>query len=245
MAKAEKKSSREVKEGAVGIYHNKNISVMIEINTETDFASKNDTFLNFFDKIGDFALQITNHDNLNVDKFLTQTFNDKKISDYFVEIISQIGENIVLKKIKYFTIEKDSKLYSYIHNPYKANIGKICVMLKAKVKNINEDTNQFGKNLCMHIAASKPLSNDINDLDQSIVENEKDVQLSLIKSSGKPEKIINKILEGKMNKYFSEVTFLNQPFIMDQDKKIRNVLDEFNLKDHFEVTKYEYFVLGS
>ena len=67
----------------------------------------------------------------------------------------------------------------------------------------------------------------------------------MIKSSGKPEKIINKILDGKMNKYFSEVTFLNQPYIMDQDKKIKNVLEEFNAKDHFEVTKYDYFVLGS
>ena len=245
LAKAEKKSTREVKEGAIGLYQNDEISVMIEINTETDFASKNDTFLDFFDQIGDFALRVKDYENSNVDKFLSESFNDKKISDYFIDIISQIGENIVLKRIKYFKLEKDCKLYSYIHNPYKVNIGKICVMLKANVKNINDETNQFGKNLCMHIAASKPLANDIEDLDKSIIENEKDVQLSLIKSSGKPEKIINKILDGKMNKYFSEVTFLNQPYIMDQDKKIKNVLEEFNAKDHFEVTKYDYFVLGS
>ena len=81
-------------------------------------------------------------------------------------------------------------------------IAEFLLMLKANVKNINDETNQFGKNLCMHIAASKPLANDIEDLDKSIIENEKDVQLSLIKSSGKPEKIINKILDGKMNKYF-------------------------------------------
>ena len=244
LAKAEKKSSREVKEGAVGLYHNDKISVMIEINTETDFASKNNTFLDFFDQIGNFALQIKNYENISTDEFLSQSFKDKKISDYFIDIIAQIGENIVLKRIKYFIIEKNCKLYSYIHNPYKANIGKICVMLKANIENIDDETDQFGKNLCMHIAASKPLANDIDDLDQSIIENEKDVQLTLIKSSGKPEKILNKILEGKMNKYFSEVTFLNQPYIMDQDKKIKNVLEDFNSKNHFKITEYEYFVLG-
>jgi len=245
LAKASKKSLREANEGAVGIFNNDLISVILEINTETDFAAKNEIFLNFLEEIGNFALSLRYNKDLNLDDFLNKNLDGKKVSDYFTDIISKIGENIVLRKINFISKDKDSEIYKYTHNSYRQDIGKICVLLKAEVKDNDEEAKEFGKNLCMHIAASKPLALDINELDKNLIEKEKEIQLSSIKSSGKPDNIIEKILEGKMQKFYSEVTLLNQPFIMDNDRKIKKVIEDFSSKNNFKILEYYLFVLGS
>jgi elongation factor Ts len=244
LAKASNKSSRETKEGAIGVYMNNSIAIMLEVNTETDFAAKNSIFLDFVDQIGQYALSVNNTSILKLDKFLNHSFDGKKISEYFTEIIAKIGENIVLKRLSFINKSLDSEFFSYIHNPYRSNIGRICVILQAEVNN-KEDAKQFGKNLCMHIAASKPLALDIDKLDISLVEKEKDIQLATIKSSGKADNIIQKILEGKMNKFFSEVTLLNQPYIFDTDKNVRVAVSEFSSNNLFNIINFELFVLAS
>ena len=97
----------------------------------------------------------------------------------------------------------------------------------------------------MHIAASKPIALDVDKLPLSLIEKERDVQLATIKSSGKPENIIKKILDGKMKKYFSEITLLNQPYIFDTDKDVRKVVLDFSSNNLFNIMDYEFFVLGS
>ena len=116
---------------------------------------------------------------------------------------------------------------------------------EALLENNNENTKQFGKNLCMHIAASKPLALDVDKLDLSLIEKERDIQLATIKSSGKADNIIEKILEGKMNKFFSEVTLLNQPYIFDTDKKVRTAVSDFSSNNLFNILNFELFVLAS
>ena len=135
--------------------------------------------------------------------------------------------------------------FSYTHNNYRNNIGKICAILVAQIKETNEDSKQLGKNLCMHIAASKPIALDIADLDSNLIDKEKEIQLATIKSSGKPENILNKILEGKMNKFYSDVTLLNQLYIFDTEKKVKEVISEFSSKNAFSISDYELFILGS
>ena len=245
LAKAVKKSSREAKEGAVGVFMNDKVAAILEINTETDFAAKNEIFLDFVDEIGRYALNVNDSLNFTLEDFLNQSIGGKKISEYFTDIIAKIGENIVLRRLSFVSKDSNSEFYSYTHNAYKPNIGKICVLLKAEVENNNENTKQFGKNLCMHIAASKPLALDVDKLDLSLIEKERDVQLATIKSSGKPENIIEKILEGKMKKYFSEITLLNQPYIFDTDKDVRKVVLDFSSNNIFNIMNYELFVLGS
>ena len=245
LAKAVKKSSREAKEGAVGVFMNDKVAAILEINTETDFAAKNEIFLDFVDEIGRQALNVNNSLSFTLEDFLNQSIGGKKISEYFSDIIAKIGENIVLRRLSFVSKDSNSEFYSYTHNAYKTNIGKICVLLKAEVKNNDEKTKQFGKNLCMHIAASKPLALDVDKLDLSLIEKERDVQLATIKSSGKPENIIEKILEGKMKKYFSEITLLNQPYIFDTDKDVRKVVLDFSSNNIFNIMNYELFVLGS
>jgi len=242
LAKANKKSSRETKEGAVGIYFNENIVSIIQINTETDFAAKNETFLNFMDKIGNFSL-LKNDNNLTLSNFNNLVFEDSTVEDHFKSIISKIGENIILSKLIFIKINKELLISSYIHNSYRKNIGKIAVVLKADVIENNENSKVLGKNLCMHIAASKPLALDIDSLDKKLIEKEKEIQLETIKSSGKPENIIEKILEGKMKKFYSESTFLNQKYILDPDKTILEILTEFSKKNKFEILDYKLLIL--
>ena len=134
LAKAFKKSSREVKEGAIGVYINDSTAVMIEINTETDFAAKNEVFLDFIDKIGEYALQVENISSISIDDFLNKKFDGRKISEYFFNIIEKIGENIVLRRLSVIIKDSKSKIYTYTHNAYRQNVGKICVMLKAEVE---------------------------------------------------------------------------------------------------------------
>ena len=245
LVKASLKSSREANEGAIGIYKNDSTAVMLEINTETDFAAKNEIFLDFLDQIGDYSLKIDNLSKLSLNEFLNKTFDGKKISDYFTDIIAKIGENIVLRRFIVINKNSKSEIYTYIHNTYRHNIGKICVVLKAEVNNSNDESDQFGKNLCMHIAASKPLAIEISELNPSFVKKEKEIQKALIRSFGKPDNIVEKILEGKMSKFYSEVTLLNQPYIRDTDKNIKSVISEFSSKNSFKIIQFKLFVLGS
>jgi len=243
LAKANKKSSREAKEGAIGIYSNEKINTIIQINTETDFAAKNDVFLNFMDQIGEYSLEIKDT-NFSIENFLDSTHNERKISDYFKDIIAKIGENIILTKL-YINEHKENYYSYYVHNSYKKNIGKIVTLICYQSQEDNDESKLFAKNLCMHIAASKPLALNIDNLNKSLIEKEREIQLDLIKSSGKPENIIEKILDGKMNKFYSESTLLNQNYILDPDITVDQAINEFSKKNNFNINNYYLVSLES
>lgn len=244
LAKAGKKSSREANEGAIGIYAKGTLTSIIQINTETDFAAKNEVFLDFMDEIGNFSLTVMDS-NISISEFNNLKFNDVIISDLFKNIISKIGENIILSKLIFIENKDQCLISSYIHNSYRQNIGKIAVVLKSKVKNIDNDAKNIGKNLCMHIAASKPLAMKVEDLDLSLVNREKEVQLETIRASGKPDNIVDKILEGKMQKFYSESVLLNQQYILDPDKKVSQVIANFSEANNFVIMDYKLSVLGA
>ena len=243
LAKANKKSSREAKEGAIGVYSNDKINTIIQINTETDFAAKNEVFLNFMDQIGEYSLEIKDT-NFSIENFLDSTQSGRKISDYFKDIIAKIGENIILTKL-YINENKENYFSYYVHNSYKKNIGKIVTLISYKANEDNNESKLFAKNLCMHIAASKPLSLNVENLNKDLIEKEREIQLDLIKSSGKPESIIEKILDGKMNKFYSESTLLNQNYILDPDMTVEKVISEFSKKNNFEIINYNLVSLES
>ena len=231
LAKASKKSDRAAIEGAVGVYSNKNITALIKVNSETDFAAKSDTFLDFLDSLGNVVLE----KNTNIDKeqFLELQFEKGTVQDYFNSMIAKIGENLILNDLL-IKENKNSNYSFYIHNSYRKNIGKIISIIEYSTNENNTEIETLSKNLCMHIAAMKPESMDVNDLDKNLISNEEKIQKELILNSGKPSNIVEKILEGKMKKYFSEVTLLNQSYILDQDKTVRDIISqhskyEFNL----------------
>ena len=239
LAKASKKSDREANEGAVGVYSNKDITVLIKVNSETDFAAKSDTFLDFLDNLGSLVLE----NNAKIDKndLLNLNYENGIIKDYFDSMIAKIGENLILNDL--LIKENKNSYYSYyIHNSYRHNIGKIISLLEFTCASKDQEIESLAKNLCMHIAAMKPESIDINDLDKNIVEKEEKIQRELILNSGKPSNIVDKILDGKMKKFYSEVTLLNQSYILDQDKSVRVVLDEYS-KYEFKLKSFELISL--
>ena len=242
LAKASKKSSRIASEGAIGIYNNEAKTIILKINSETDFASKGEVFLNFFDQMGKMLLAYKNE--IDVNTIMDQEFSDKKLSDYFNDIIARIGENIVLSDIKIID-HLESKSSFYVHNAYKKNIGKIISFINYTSKISNDQTTEFAKNLCMHIAASKPEALDIEFLDKEVIDREKEVQKASIESGGKSQDIIEKILDGKMKKFFSESTLLNQKFILDTEKSVKEVINEFPKELEFKLISYEILILNS
>ncbi len=241
LAKASKKTSREANEGGVGIYSDKDLIVILKVNSETDFAAKSDSFLNFVDELGKIAL---NHGNKEMDKnkFLDLNFNDKTVSEHINNMIAKIGENIVLNDI--VCLDKTVNHFSYyIHNSYKDNIGKLISYISYSAKNNTNEIQNFSRNICMHIAAMKPESLDIDDLDENIINNEKNIQKELILSSGKPANIVDKILEGKMKKFYSEVTLLNQNYVLDQDKTVKDMIKSYEMSENFKILNFNLISL--
>ncbi len=224
LAKASKKSDRAANEGAVGFYSNENITVLIKVNSETDFAAKSDSFLDFLDSLGNLVLE--NNIYLDKNQFLNLQYENGTVQDYFNSMIAKIGENLILNDL-IIKENKSSNYDFYIHNSYRANIGKIISLLEYSSNKKIKEIETLTKNLCMHIAAMKPESLDITDLDKDLVKNEEKIQKELILNSGKPSNIVDKILEGKMKKYFSEVTLLNQSYILDQDKNVGTIINDY------------------
>ena len=241
LAKASKKTSREANEGAIGIYANVNFIVLLKVNSETDFAAKSDTFLNFLDELGKFA--IDNADiNLSKDVFLNLQYNKIFISEFFDSMIAKIGENLILNEL--IVLENKNTGYSfYVHNSYKKNIGKIISIIQYETQIVDETIKTLSKNLCMHIAAMKPESLDIDDLDKDLIEKEKNIQKELILNSGKPSNIVEKILDGKMNKFYSEVTFLNQNYILDQEKTVKSIIKDHYNEYNFKIKSFKIISL--
>ena len=235
LAKASKKSDRVANEGAVGFYSNNKITVLIKVNSETDFAAKSDTFLDFLDILGNLVLQKNN--TLNKNEFLKLQYESGTVEDFFNSMIAKIGENLILNDL-IIKENKNSKYAFYIHNSYRNNIGKIISLIEYTSDNKNNEIEALSKNLCMHIAAMKPESLDISDLDKNLIKNEENIQRELILNSGKPSNIVDKILVGKMKKFYSEITLLNQSYILDQDKSVREIINQFSKTD-FNLISFE------
>ena len=244
LSKANKKSSRQTNEGAIGLYSNEAKTVLIQINTETDFAAKNEVFLNFMNEIGGFALEVDNI-NISLESFVKLSFRNKIISEYFTDIITKIGENIILSQLIIVPNNDGCMISTYIHNAYKKNIGKIALVLKSKINEIDEESKILGKNLCMHIASSKPFALSIEKLNKNLIKKEREIQIETIKSSGKPNNILEKILEGKMKKFYSDSVLLEQPYILDLDKTVKQIIIEFSKINNFEIIDYKLIVLNS
>ena len=239
LAKASKKTDRAANEGAVAIYSNNSITVLIKVNSETDFAAKSDAFLDFLDSLGELVLE--NNTILQKEEFLNLDYEQGSVQDYFNSMIAKIGENLILNDL-IIKENKNSNYAFYIHNSYRENIGKIISFLEYSTNNYSNEVETLSKNLCMHIAAMKPESLDIADLDKEIILKEEKIQKELILNSGKPSNIVDKILEGKMKKFYSEVTLLNQSFILDQDKSIKEVINGFS-KYEFKLISFELITL--
>ena len=240
IAKATKRMGRVAAEGLVCIYEKENNFSMIEINSETDFVAKNSDFINFAEEVSKLAL--TKAGKMN-DILISEMNNKKNVQDNLVSLISKIGEKITLRRSDFIKSEKCIN-FSYIHSAVKANVGQIGVLLSLETTKAKNELSVFGKQLAMHIAASSPLCIDKSDLNQNMVEKEKEIITEELKNSGKDSKIVEKIAIGKLNKFVSDNTLLNQEWIMEPKKKVKDVLKEIAGKDKIVVKKFTRFKVG-
>ena len=219
--KAEKKSSRTAAEGRIisKIDSSENLAVILEVNCETDFVAKDDSFIEFCEEVLDFCLQ-------NPDSSLAQ-LSEEKLEEKRQALIQKIGENIVVRRRE---IIKSDNLYSYVHGNNK--IGSIV--------SIDQENKNTGEDIAMHIAASSPLVIDPNDLDETLVSKEEEIIKAQVADSDKPENIVEKMVMGRLEKFKSEVSLLNQPFVKDPSKNIKTLLEEQNLN----VLNFHRYELG-
>ena len=240
IAKANKKMERVAADGLISICEEKNKFSIIEVNSETDFVAKNNEFIEFVEEISKLAL--LNSGKMN-DILVARMENKKNVKDNLVSVISKIGEKISLRRSD--CVESDKFMnFSYMHSAVKKNLGKIGVLLSLETKIKKEKLLDFGKQLAMHIAASSPLTIDKDTLDQNLLKKEKEIITEELKNSGKDNKIIDKIVLGKLNKFIADNTLLNQEWIMEPKKKVKDIIKEVAGKDHLIVKKFIRFKVG-
>ena len=239
IAKASKKMERVAADGLVCIYEKDNKFAMIEINSETDFVAKNADFINFAEEIS----QLTFSNFGKIENILNAKMKNKKIvKESLVDLISRIGEKINFRR-SVFVDSAKSINFSYMHSSLKKNVGKLGVLLTLETSKQKSDILDFGKQLAMQIAATSPLSIDKQDLDQNVLKKEKEIITEELKNSGKDSKIIDKIATGKLNKFISENTLLNQEWIMEPKKKVKDILKSVEGKDKIRIKSFVRFKL--
>lgn len=213
LAKAAKKSGRTAAEGLVAVKVEGGHGVAVEVNSETDFVGKNAEFQSMVSNIADAALKAD-----DVEALKAAEINGKSVETTLTDAIAKIGENMSLRRME--SIDGET-VVSYVHNAAAPGMGKIGVLVA-----MNGDNEEFGKQVAMHIAAVNPASLSEADLDPAVVEKEKQVQMDIARESGKPEAVIEKMIVGRMQKYMSEVTLLNQSFVVNPDLTVGKAAEE-------------------
>jgi len=240
IAKANKKMERVAADGLVCISEKDNNFTIIEINSETDFVAKNSEFIKFVKDVTQISLSKSG----KMEEILNSKMENKKsVKDNLIALISKIGEKITIRRSDF--IKSGNFInFSYVHSSIKENMGKIGVLVSLKTKKTKNDISEFGKQLSMHIAASSPLAIDKNGLNEDILIKEKEIITEELKNSGKDSKIVDKIALGKLNKFINDNTLLNQEWIIDPKKKVKDVLKEIAGKENIEIAKFVRFKVG-
>ena len=222
IAKASKRMTRVAAEGLICIHEKDNKFSIIEINSETDFVAKNNEFINFAEEISKLAL---NNLGKKEDILKSKMKNNKSVKDSLVDLISKIGEKITLRRSA-FVGKENSVNFSYMHSTLKNNVGKLGVLLSLETTKSKSEILDLGKHLAMQVAATSPLAIDKKSLNQNIIEKEKEIIKEELKNTGKDSKIIDKIAMGKLNKFITENTLLDQEWIMEPKKKVKDIIKE-------------------
>ena len=227
IAKASKKMTRDAKEGVIVLSENDKKTSIIEVNCETDFVAKNNDFIIFVKELSELNNNCSSElDQLNKSKMK----NGKSVEENLVSLIAKIGEKITIGRLKTINSD-DAKNYTYQHSVIKDNVSKLGVIVSLSLNNISNEISVFGKQLSMHIAASNPISIKSNDIDQAIVDKEKELIAEELKSSGKSEEIAKKISLGKINKFKEENSLLTQDWVMEPKKKVKDIINELGLDE--------------
>ena len=207
LAKADKKAGRTAAEGLVAVKTDGGTGVVVEVNSETDFVAKNSDFQGMVGAFADAALTVD-----DVEALKAASVGGRPVSAVLTDAIAKIGENMTLRRMAKIS---GDKVTSYVHNAATDGMGRIGVLVA-----YSGDDETLAKQVAMHIAAVNPAALSEADMDPAVVEKEKQIQMDIARESGKPEQVIEKMIEGRMKKFVAESTLLNQAFVVNPDLSV-------------------------
>jgi elongation factor Ts len=219
LAAAAKKAGRVASEGLVAVAVEGLKGAVIEVNSETDFVARNDKFQALVKNISTVALNNTTLEALKSAK----TASGKTVEEEVTENVAVIGEHMTLRRVASLQVN-DGVIASYVHNAVVPGMGKIAVLVALESTGDKAKLAEIGKQIAMHAAAARPQALSVEDLDPSLIEREKDVIREQSKASGRPADVIEKMIEGRIRKFYEEVVLLNQLFVIDGKTKISDVI---------------------
>jgi len=237
LAKAAKKAGRTAADGLVAFALEGTKGAVVEVNAETDFVARNETFQNMVRDVADVALTVDG--NTDALKVADYPGAGKTVEAQIAEMVGQIGENMALRRSQGVSVEKGA-VVPYVHTPIADRAGKIGVLVALESDKSADELQEVGKQIAMHIAAARPQSLNIEGLDQAVVQREKDVLSEQARASGKPDNIIEKMVEGRIRKFYEESVLLEQVFVIDGETKIKDVVKNAGA----ELKSYVRFELG-
>ena len=232
LSAVEKKSGRVAAEGLIGITIKNNSGAMVEVNSETDFVARNELFQNFVKTCS--ALVLSSKNDIEALKNLPFPNSDRTVNQELANNIATIGENMNLRRVEFLDVS-EGILVSYVHNNVSDGLGRLGVLVALESKAKNNDLLETGKQIAMHIAATSPKSLNIEDLNPDIVERERQVLIDQAMASGKPKEIAEKMVHGRMNKFYQEVVLNEQVSVVDGETKIKDLVKKLSSEINHDV----------
>ena len=242
LAAAAKKSGRVAAEGLVSMHVDGNVGALVELNSETDFVSRNDEFQSFAKALAELAVNADDIDALNAMDF---PGTGRNVAEELTQKIATIGENMSLRRMQKVSVESGA-IVPYVHNAVADGLGRIGVLVALESTADAAALSALGKQLAMHIAATNPASVSVDDLDPTMVAREREVLVEQAKESGKPQEIAEKMVEGRIRKYYQEVVLMEQTFVIDGESKVADVVAKAGKEAGADIkmTGFAQFILG-
>jgi elongation factor Ts len=249
-ATAEKRAGKAAKQGKVSIVSDSSCSMIFEVNSETDFVARNDDFLSFIETLGKLLLERKPADLAAARTLTSPAFGGQTVDARILELVAKIGEKITLRRFRVLTADQaNEKIFSYVHGE-----GRIGVLIKLTCDNVPAISSpayaELGKDLAMQIAAANPMGIDKKSIDAdfaSLVEKEKEIYFTQAQTSGKPEKVWPKIVEGKLEKFYKESALAQQAFIRDPERSVTDRIGDAEkaVAGKISVVSFIRFELGA
>jgi elongation factor Ts len=221
ISKAAKKAGRAAAEGLVGVAVGKNAGALVEVNAETDFVARNEEFKSFVKSAADLALK----EGGDLEKLLAAKHGSSNVRQTLTELVAKIGENMSVRRTVALSVNP-GVVAAYVHNAASPELGKIGVLVALKSTADQTKLSALAKQLAMHVAAASPLAITPEHLSKDVVERERNVQWELAKQSGKPDNVIEKMMEGRMRKFYEDTVLLSQTFVIDGETQVSKVLEK-------------------
>ena len=221
ISKAAKKAGRAAAEGLVGVAVDGGTGALVEVNAETDFVARNEEFKSFVKSAANHALK----EGGDLEKLLAARHGNSNVQQTLTELVAKIGENMSVRRTVALSVNP-GVVAAYVHNAASPELGKIGVLVALKSTADQAKLSALAKQLAMHVAAASPLAITPEHLSKDVVERERNVQWELAKQSGKPDNVIEKMMEGRMRKFYEDTVLLSQTFVIDGETQVGKVIEK-------------------